>query len=86
MTQPFMKAALRATLLLTFAPQAPAPPARPGAAPDERPAAEKSNPLRASFGKATHVVVAKVAALVGDPAGTPGGGTVCDRVAVGPLT
>jgi hypothetical protein len=60
MTQPFMKLALGATLLLTFAPQMLTPLARQGAAPDKRTAAEKSNPLRASFGKATHVVVAKV--------------------------
>jgi len=60
MKQPFMKAALGATLLLTFAPQVPAAAARQGRRTDELPAAEKSPPLRASFGMATHVVVAKV--------------------------
>jgi hypothetical protein len=55
-----IKGALGATLLLSFALQALATPARQGAAPGERPAVGKTNPLRASFGKATHVVVGKV--------------------------
>ena len=59
MTRPFVQAALGA-LLFMLASQTPAPPARQRGAPVERPAAEKSSPLRTSFGKATHVVVAKV--------------------------
>src|ERR1044072_401906 len=52
-------AALAATLLFTVASQESAPPATQGASRDNRTVVEKFNPLRASFGKATQVVVAK---------------------------
>jgi Papain-like cysteine protease AvrRpt2 len=55
-----MKPALGLTLLLSFALQALATSVRQGGAPDERPAVWKTNPLRASFGKATHIVVGRV--------------------------
>jgi hypothetical protein len=54
-THPLVKVAVGATLVLLLAPRAPSTAARP----DERPA-EQSKGLRASFGKATHVVIAKV--------------------------
>lgn len=55
MTHPLAKAILGVTLVLLFAQQEPTKPARSV----ERPTAP-ANRLRASFGKATHVVVAKV--------------------------
>lgn len=55
MTHLFAKAVFGTTLVLLFAPQEPTK----HVSSVERHAA-RSNPLRASFGKATHVVVAKV--------------------------